>query len=299
MSNSLQEKIIHTKWALSSFYDRIKAVEFWVPTISFTAAGALAGLFGYGFIAATDATNVKPRNYTDSPASAFNLISAVKIPEALCSDLQGHTYLAAQNGSGEYVLLEQKQRGPVLPVSSTKQQGVRLNQIVECLDDNAGLSASALVEFGDEFKFSSTGGVYGPLNLYDETTEENAVVYDFNVQNFQSYADVNSKLKDVKELLGDEKLSVLTTDKLQKTWSSLARDVKSKGFAPYNADELPTASYSSATWSKAFSVMGGGAGSCFLFGAIFGFRESSGRNADKIRQKYETQLSLVGRKSIM
>jgi hypothetical protein len=299
MGTSLQEKIIRTKWALSSFVDKVKDIDFLGPTIGFTAFGSFASLLGYGFVAGIEITDVKPRNYTDSPASEFNLISAVKIPEALCSDLEGHTYLAGKNKSGEYVLLEQKQRGPVLDVPSVNQQGERLNQIVECLNDNAELPSHVLVGFGDDFKFSNTGGVYGPLNLYDETTEENAVVYDFNVRNFQSYADVNNKLKDVKDLIGDEKLSVLTTNKLQSTWNALELGVNNKGFAPYNVDELPTASYSSGSWSMAFSVIGIGAGSCFLLGGVFGFRNASGNNAAEIRKKYETKLSLVGRKSIM
>jgi hypothetical protein len=184
-------------------------------------------------------------------------------------------------------------------VPTSDQQRLRLGQILECLEDSDKLTADELIELGDDFKFSSTGEVFGPLNLYDETNEENAVVYDFSVRSYKSFSSLKGDVENVQELLGDKELNILTTDALQKTWSDIAQGINDKGFAPYDADSLPTASYQSGTWSKAFSFIGLSAGGGFVFAGVFGFRQSSGSNARSIREKYETKLSLVGRKPIM
>ena len=298
MLNGIKKAWVHTQWAASAIKGKTNEGDFWAPIVMFPVFGVIISGLGYAILG-MDFTERAPRKHTDFDAAKYNLVSSVKFPKSLCPDLEGNIYFAAKNDQGEYVITERVNGAPTFSVPDEAQQSEYLQEIKSCLKRAGKQSPEELLEYGDDFKFSTNGAVYGPLYVHDEKTGDTKMVYDFSASDYFSYKSLEDEVSAVQQhlMIGGEEL--ITTERLSQTWERISDGVEDKGYASYDADNLPTASYTPQSWSGAFTAMGWGSLVSLTIGLGFGICTAESGNSAARRKKYQAKLNSIGRDAIM
>jgi|GEM_PF-5009558 len=297
--DKLKKLWIYSCWGAAALKDKLSHSGFWEPAVTATLIGTLFSSVLYVVEGGSRSERMQPRKYTDSPAAEFNLVSSVKLPEALCPDLDGYTYFAAKNESGEYVIVERRDDEPTLEVLDEDTQQRRVTQIDECLDDASELEAEELIDLGWDLQFTTQGQIFGPIKMHNVTENKTDIKYDFNVYGYESFYSLKDEVQEVEKYLLMDDMKLLSVDKLSDTWWKISRDIVHNGFAEQSTENLPAVEITLRSWSGYGKFAGACAGGGFVLGGGFGLMFLSGSNGAARREKYQAKLNAVGRDVIM
>jgi hypothetical protein len=298
--NALKKLWIYSCWGASALKEKLGDSGFWGAAITATFVGAFFSSAIYVAEGGSSSERTQPRKYTNSPAAEFNVVSSVKLPEALCPDLGGATYTAAKNDADKYVIVERRNDEPTLDVLDKEAQQGRIAQIGECLDEASKLNAEELVDFGWDLKFAAQGKVFGPIKMQNVTENKTAVVYDFHVYGYESFYSLEDEVKEIQKHLLMDDMRILSADKLSDTWRKISSDIADHGFAEHRAENLPTVEITLRSWSGYSKFAGAFAAGGLVLGGGLGFCISGAASASAARrEKYQSKLNAVGRDVIM